>query len=89
MPETIDPYVEQALKTLEASISSLPPEKQATTLDALANFLSVLLTPADFAVERRPHSPLYPTAEQVQTVVNRLRDKAQSQTDKERDDHER
>lgn len=67
---------DEALQSLELCISDLSPEKQRCVFESIANFINAQFTPIDFLVERRPHPPLNPTAEDVQTVVNRLREKA-------------
>ena len=75
--ENIISDAEEALKNLDACVSDLSPEKRRCIFESIANFISAQFTPIDFLVERRPHSPLNPTAEEVQTVVNRLREKAE------------
>ena len=67
---------DEALNALELCISDLPPDKQRCVFESMADFISAQFTPLNFLVERRPRSPLNPTAEEVQTVVNRLREKA-------------
>lgn len=89
MSRTVDPNVDEAMGNLETAIGDLPQDKQAPLLDAVAELLNTLFNPVEFDIERRPNSPLYPTAEQVQTVVNRLRDKTEPQPDKKRAEDER
>lgn len=75
----IDPDVQDTLDNLEALVADLPPESRQAIFNALADLLDALVRNPLVAVERRPRPPLQPTAQQVQTVVNRLRDKAQAQ----------
>lgn len=67
---------DKALQSLELCISELSVEKQRCVFESMANFIDAQFTPVDLFVERRPQPPTNPTAEQVQTVVNRLREKA-------------
>ena len=77
MAENIISDPEAALKSLDECVSDLSAEKRRCIFESIANFIAAQFTPVDFLVERRPQSPLNPTAEEVQTVVNRLREKAQ------------
>ena len=77
MAENIISDPEEALKSLDACVSDLSSEKRRCIFESIANFIAAQFAPIDFLVERRPRSPLHPTAEEVQTVVNRLREKAQ------------
>ena len=76
MAENIISDPEEALKNLDSCVSDLSPDKRRCIFESIADFIAAQFTPVDFLVERRPRSPLRPTAEEVQTVVNRLREKA-------------
>lgn len=88
MPETISPHVERALEDFEAAAAGLPEPQRAAVREAVADLLGALLIPPVFAVDRRPEPTARATNEQIQTVVNRLRDRGRPDEDQgeERDE---
>jgi hypothetical protein len=78
----INPDVQEPLDNLEALVANLPPESRRDIFNALADLLDALAGNPLVAVERRPRPPLRPMAQQIRTIVNRLRDKAQARPGK-------